>query len=101
MLIFKKNEITTTQVHPIEQINPTEINYRLLMNYILIMALSFDILGYGPKHILTIIDSKLKQSIAIYAVLEILPSIFLLIDICLFFKMNKEIRKKILSIFGF
>jgi hypothetical protein len=101
MMIFKQDETTNAQVYPFEQNDPTGIDYRVLMSYILIMGLLFDLPGYGPRNILAIIDSQLQKSIGIYAALEILPSVFLLIDICLFFKMNKEVRKKVLSLFGF
>jgi hypothetical protein len=66
--IFKKNAI-----HPIGHIIPIEIVYQSLMKYILIMGLLFDIIGYGPKGILVVIDFGLKQSIVIYSALEILP----------------------------
>jgi len=63
------------------------------------MALLFDRIGYGPKGILVVIDLGLKQSIIIYSALEILPSLCLLINIGLLYKMNKKIRKNILLIF--
>lgn len=97
-IIFKKNEIPNIQVHPVGYIDPIEINSKLLMKSILIMTLLFDIIGYGPKGILSTIDLRLNQSIGIYSALEILSSICLLINIGLFYKINKEIRKKITSI---
>ncbi|CAF3638646.1 unnamed protein product [Rotaria sordida] len=74
MNIFKISETTNNQIYPAEQRNSIEIDYQLLMKYILIMALLFNIIGYGPISILAVIDYQLEQSIAIYAALEILPS---------------------------
>lgn len=97
-ILFKRIPIQNIQVHPVGHTNPTEIDSRLLMKYIFIMSLLFDIIGFGPKSILSAVDLRLKQSIGIYSALEILPSLCLLINIGLFYKINKEIRKKIISI---
>ena len=95
---MKNNETMNNQVYPAEQTDPMRMDDQVLMKYILIMALLFDIVGYGPKGILAAIDYRLQQSIAVYAALGILPSLCLLIDIGLFYKMNKEVREKITSI---
>ncbi len=99
VIIFKNKEITNTQIHPTEYINPTELRYQTSMAYILIMALLFDLIGYGPRGILIIIDPELQQSITTYEALTTLPSFCLIINIGLLYKMNKEIPKKIRSTF--
>ncbi|CAF2441629.1 unnamed protein product [Rotaria sp. Silwood2] len=100
MSIFRTSETTNNQIYPPEQIDSIEIDYQLSMRCILIMALLFDIIGYGPRSILAVIDYQLQESIAIYAALEILPSLCLLIDLGLLYKMNKEVRKKFTSVCG-
>ena len=100
MCIFKSNETTNTQVYPAGHIDPTGVNDQSIMKYIFIMGLLFAIIGFGPRAILLVMDLNLQQSIAIYAALEILPSFCLLIDIGLFYIMNREVRKKITSVCG-
>jgi hypothetical protein len=92
-------ETRNIQVQPVGQTELIEIADQLLMKYILIIAFLFNIIGYAPKGILGAIDYRLQQSIATYAALEILPPLCLLIGIGLLYKINKEIRKKITSVF--
>ena len=98
MIIFNKNETNNNQVHPDGQREPSGIVDQVLLKYIILMGLLFDIIGYGPIGILAAVDYQLRQSVAVYAALEILPSLCLLIDIGLLYIINKEIRKKITSI---
>jgi hypothetical protein len=95
MIIFKLGSTTNNQVYPAGQTDPTGIDHQVLMKYILFMAFLFNLIGYGPRCLLGVIDYTLKESIAVYAALEILPSLCLLIDIGLFYKMNKEVRKNV------
>jgi hypothetical protein len=98
--LFQISETTTTQVYPARQIDPTGTDHQSLMKYMLVMGLLFNIIGYGPRGILAAIDYGLQQSIALYAGLETLPSLCLLFNIGLLYKINKEARKKITSICG-
>ncbi|CAF1288863.1 unnamed protein product [Adineta steineri] len=93
--LCKKDELMNTQIYPAGHIEPGETHHQSKTTYIFIMNLIFNIIGYGPKSILAAIDYKSQQSISLYAVLEILPSLCLLLDIGLLYKMNKEVRKKI------
>ena len=97
--LMVKHHANNPQIHPVDHANDIELNHSSLMSYVFTMGLLFDIIGYGPRCLLGVVDYRLKKSVAIYAGLEILPSLCLMICIGLLFKMNKEIRKKILSIF--
>lgn len=86
------------QVYPTVQMDAPEIDHQLSMKYVLIMGLLFNVMGYGPRGILGAIDYQLQTSVAIYSALEILPSLCLLINLGLIFKMNEEIRNKLTSL---
>jgi hypothetical protein len=96
-IVWKNDGIVNTQVYPSGQVDPTGIDHRSLLNYVFIMGLLFNILGYAPRGLLGVIDFRLRQSVALYAILEILPSMFLLIDLIFLYKLNKETRKHMRS----
>lgn len=98
--VLKTDGPSTTQVYPGGQTDPTGISHRSSANYVFIMGLLLAIVGYAPRALLAVVDVRLQQSIALYAILEILPSMSLLVDCVLLLKMNKETRKKITSVCG-
>lgn len=99
MLIFELGQTTNTQVYPAGDVDPTDVNDRSLVNSVCLMAIVFDLFGYGPRSILGIIDLYFQQSIIVYSGLEILPSLTLLIGMGYFYMINVEIRKNIPAIF--
>ena len=98
MFILRMN---VNRVYPMEEINPNEMNIRSLMNYLILMGFLFDIIGYGPRSFFATTDPNFRKSIAVYSILEILPSLCLLINLGLIYQMNKDVPKKFLRLCRF
>lgn len=101
MFILRKNEMNVNRVYPMEEIHPIEMNIRSLMNYLILMGFLFDIIGYGPRSFFATTDPNLTKSIAVYSILEILPSLCLLINLGIIYYMNRDIPKKLLLLCRF
>lgn len=100
MIVFDLGRTTNNQVYPVGEIDATDVDDdRSLVRSICLMGILFDLVGYGPRAILGIVDLQSPQSVILSPALEVLPSLTLAMIVGWIYKMYAEIRKKIPSIF--